>query len=161
MIAAFVVLRAVNVYGNPIPWSPQKNAVFTLLSFVNTAKYPPSLQFVLMTLGPAMLVLAWAETARRGPLGRAIVTFGRVPMFYYLLQWFVAHGIALLISLAAGKPVSHLFGVPGFTPPKPGAGFGLGVVYLCWISGVVLLYPLCRWFAGVKRRRDDWWLSYV
>jgi hypothetical protein len=114
-----------------------------------------------MTLGPALLLLAWLETVRRGPVGRALVTFGRVPLFFYLLQWFTAHGIALLLSLAAGKPTGHLFGIPGATPPQPGAGFGLGVTYLCWAAGVALLYPLCRWFAGVKQRRDDWWLSYL
>jgi len=161
MVAAFVVLRLTNLYGNPFPWSVQKNAAFTVLSFINTQKYPPSLLFVLMTLGPALLFLAWAETVPRGPVGRALVTFGRVPLFFYVLQWFTAHGLALLLSLAAGKPVSHLFGMPGATTPQPGAGFSLGVAYLCWAAGVALLYPLCRWFAGVKQRRDDWWLSYM
>jgi len=84
-----------------------------------------------------------------------------VPMFYYLLQWVVAHALGLLFSLAAGKPTGHLFGFPGGTPPEPGAGFGLGMVYLAWAMGVALLYPLCRWFAAVKQRRDDWWLSYL
>jgi uncharacterized membrane protein len=161
MVAAFVLLRLTNLYGNPFPWSVQKNAVFTVLSFVNTSKYPPSLLFVLMTLGPALLLLSRVETMRRGPAGRALVTFGRVPMFFYLLQWPVAHGLALLLSLAAGKPTGHLFGFPGAHPAQPGSGFGLGVVYLCWAAGVSVLYPLCRWFAGVKRRRDDWWLSYL
>jgi len=161
MIAAFVLIRATNLYGDPRPWAVQKSAVFTVLSFVNTAKYPPSLLFLLMTLGPALLVLAWAETTRRGPAGRALVTFGRVPMFYYLLQWFVAHGIALLLSLAAGKPTGHLFGFPGAVKPQPGAGFSLGVAYLCWIAGAAILYPLCRWFAALKQRRHDWWLSYL
>lgn len=161
MVAAFIVLRLTNLYGNPFPWSVQKNAAFTVLSFINTQKYPPSLLFVLMTLGPALLVLAWVEGVRRGPVGRALVTFGRVPLFFYLLQWPVAHAMGLLLSLAAGKPTSHFFGMPGFTPPQPGAGFSLGVSYLCWLAGVALLYPLCRWFAGVKQRRDDWWLSYL
>ena len=161
MVAAFVLLRLTNLYGNPFPWAPQKNAVFTLLSFINTNKYPPSLLFILMTLGPALLVLAWVEGGRRGPVGRALVTFGRVPLFFYLLQWPVAHGLALLLSLAAGKPTSHFFGMPGFTPPEPGAGFSLAVAYLCWAAGIALLYPLCRWFAAVKQRRDDWWLSYL
>jgi uncharacterized membrane protein len=161
MVVGFVLLRLSNLYGNPFPWSPQKSAAFTVLSFLNTSKYPPSLLFVLMTLGPALLLLAWAETSRRGPVGRALVTFGRVPMFYYLLQWFTAHALGLLFSLAAGKPTSHLFGFPGGTPPEPGAGFGLGVVYLAWATGVVILYPFCRWFAALKQRRDDWWLSYL
>ncbi|HYH79664.1 MAG TPA: hypothetical protein VEX86_07695, partial [Longimicrobium sp.] len=161
MVAAFILLRLTNLYGNPFPWSEQKNAVFTLLSFANTQKYPPSLLFVLMTLGPALLVLAWVEARRRGPFGRALVTFGRVPLFFYLLQWPVAHGMGLLLSLAAGKPIGHLFGMPGATPPQPGAGFGLGVAYLCWFAGIAVLYPLCRWFAAVKQRRDDVWLSYL
>jgi uncharacterized membrane protein len=161
MVAGFILLRLTNLYGNPVPWSEQKNAVFTVLSFINTAKYPPSLLFILMTLGPALLALAWLETVPRGAVGRALVTFGRVPLFFYVLQWPMAHGMGLLLSLAAGKPTSHLFGMPGFTPPEPGAGFSLGVAYLCWAAGVVLLYPLCRWFAGVKQRRDEWWLSYL
>jgi len=161
MIALFTLLRLPNLYGDPAAWSAQKTAAFTVLSFVNTTKYPPSLLFVLMTLGPALLLLAWVETLRRGPVGRALVTFGRVPLFFYLLQWFVAHALGLLLSLAAGKPTGHLFGIPGFTPAEPGAGFGLGVTWLCWAAGVLLLYPLCRWFAGVKRRRRDWWLGYL
>lgn len=161
MVAAFILLRLTNLYGNPFPWSAQKNAAFTVLSFINTQKYPPSLLFILMTLGPALLVLAWVETTQRGPVGRALVTFGRVPLLFYLLQWPVAHGMALLLSLAAGKPTSHLFGMPGFTPPPAGAGFGLGVACLCWLAGVAILYPLCRWFAVVKQRRNDWWLSYL
>ena len=160
MIAAFVVIRLIDVYGDPSPWAVQKNAVFTALSFINVSKYPPSLLFVLMTIGPALLVLAWTERARRGPVGNALVTFGRVPMIYYVGQWMTAHGIALLLSLAAGKPTAQLFGLPGAKEVQ-GAGFGLGVTYLCWIAGVALLYPLCRWFAGVRARRDDWWLSYL
>jgi uncharacterized membrane protein len=161
MVGVFIVLRATNLYGNSFPWSEQKNAAFTVLSFINTQKYPPSLLFILMTLGPALLVLAWVERTRRGPVGRALVTFGRVPLFFYMLQWLMAHGMGLLLSLAAGKPTGHLFGMPGFTPPEPGAGFSLGVAYLCWIAGIVLLYPLCRWFAAVKQRRNEWWLSYL
>lgn len=161
MVAAFILLRLTNLYGNPFPWSGQKNAAFTVLSFINTQKYPPSLLFILMTLGPALLLLAWVEPMRCGPLGRALVTFGRVPLFFYVLQWVMAHGLGLLLSLAAGKPTSHLIGMPGFTPPQPGAGFSLGVAYLCWLAGIALLYPLCRWFAAVKARRDEWWLSYL
>lgn len=161
MVGAFILLRLTNLYGNPFPWSEQKNAVFTVLSFINTQKYPPSLLFILMTLGPALLLLAWVEPMRRGPVGRALVTLGRVPLFFYVLQWVMAHGLGLLLSLAAGKPTSHFFGMPGFTPPEPGAGFSLGVAYLCWLAGVAMLYPLCRWFAAVKARRDEWWLSYL
>jgi uncharacterized membrane protein len=164
--ALFVALRAINLYGDPSGWSPQKNALFTLLSFLNTTKYPPSLLFLLMTLGPAMLALAWFETIKTFASGlrNALVTFGRVPLFFYLLQWYTAHLIAVVAGLIAGQRVAWQFESPieKFThPPPPGVGFRLWVVYICWIIGVLLLYPLCKWFAGVKARRRDWWLSYL
>ena len=159
----FVIIRAINRYGDPFPWAPQKSFVFTVLSFVDTAKYPPSLLFLLMTLGPAILLLALFELQDSGGRVRNFfVTFGRVPLFFYILQWFVAHGIAVLLHLAFSKPVSWLFGSPlSFGPPPEGIGFNLGVVYLSWIAGVLILYPLCKWYAGVKQRRRDWWLSYL
>ncbi|HEX6732663.1 MAG TPA: heparan-alpha-glucosaminide N-acetyltransferase domain-containing protein [Pyrinomonadaceae bacterium] len=169
-IALFVVLRAINVYGDPQPWSQQKDIVFTALSFLNTTKYPPSLLFLLMTLGPALLALAYFESgspaSRHTPAGRVrnfFVTFGRVPLFFYLLQWPTAHIISVLLHLAFGKPVAWLFQTPldWFAGPPSGTGFNLAVVYTAWIAGVLLLYPLCKWFAGVKQRRRDWWLSYL
>jgi uncharacterized membrane protein len=161
--ALFVILRAIDVYGDPLQYSTQKNTLFTFLSFLNTTKYPPSLLFLLMTLGPSILVLAVFEKGRGGGwLREFFVTFGRVPLFFYLLQWPTAHLISLLLHLAFGKPTAWLFQTPidwiDGLPPK---GFNLGVVYLCWIGGVLLLYPLCKWFAGVKQRRKDWWLSYL
>ena len=162
MTAAFVVVRATNLYGDPSPWSAQKDGVFTVLSFLNATKYPPSLLFLLMTLGPAILSLAWFERSGRGPVGRALVTYGRVPLFFYVLQWIVAHLFAIVFSLIAGKSVAHLFAFPGsIQPPPTGVGFGLGVTYLAWVLGIALTYPLCRWFAGVKRRRTEWWWSYL
>jgi uncharacterized membrane protein len=161
--ALFVILRAIDVYGDPLQYSTQKNTLFTFLSFLNTTKYPPSLLFLLMTLGPSILALAVFEKGRGGGwLREFFVTFGRVPLFFYLLQWPTAHLISLLLHLAFGKPTAWLFQTPidwiDGLPPK---GFNLGVVYLCWIGGVLLLYPLCKWFAGVKQRRKDWWLSYL
>jgi len=164
--ALFFALRAINIYGDPSHWSSQKNVVFTVMSFLNTTKYPPSLLFLLMTLDPAMLALAWFEASLTlfSALRNALVTFGRVPLFFYLLQWYTAHTIAIIVGLIAGQPVAWQFESPidKFThPPTPGVGFRLWVVYLCWIAGVLLLYPLCKWFAGVKARRRDWWLSYL
>ncbi|HEY0006971.1 MAG TPA: heparan-alpha-glucosaminide N-acetyltransferase domain-containing protein [Pyrinomonadaceae bacterium] len=159
----FILIRAINLYGDPQPWRVQQNALFTVLSFLNVTKYPPSLLFLLMTLGPSLMALAWFERLGRGPLSRALITFGRVPLFFYLGQWFVAHGLAVLVSYLAGQSVGWLFASP-FTWPfgNPGnVGFRLWVVYLFWILGVLLLYPLCRWYAGVKQRRRDWWLSYL
>lgn len=162
-VMLFCLMRAWDVYGDPRHWHRQKNAIFTILSFVNTTKYPPSLLFLLMTIGPGIIALACFETERRGAIGRFFVTFGRVPFFYYLLQWFTAHVIAIVLHVAFHKPVRWLFQTPleWFTNPPTGNGFPLWVVWLSWISGVLLLYPLCRWFAGVKARRRDWWLSYL
>ena len=169
----FIVVRAIDKYGEPFPWVRQKNVVFTILSFINTTKYPPSLDYLLMTLGPAIIALAFFESGRNliqasarsvGSIVRNFfVTFGRVPLFFYVLQWCTAHTIAIVLHVAFGKPVHWLFQTPvdWFTNPPKGNGFSLIVVYLCWISGVLLLYPLCKWFAGVKARRRDWWLSYL
>jgi len=163
LTALFIILRAINLYGDPAPWAKQPSALFTALSFVNVTKYPPSLLFLLMTLGPAILLLAWFERARGGRAGRALITFGRVPLFYYLLQWFVAHGLAVLLTYLAGKSIAYLFmNFPAnFTSAPPRAGFDLWVVYVFWAVGVLLLYPLCVWFSKVKQRRRDWWLSYL
>jgi hypothetical protein len=134
----------------------------TVLSFLDTTKYPPSLLFLLMTLGPALIFLGLVDQVRASGLARPMITFGRVPMFFYLLQWPVAHGGALVASMLVGKPWAHLIGSPlGSAPPAPGAGFNLGVVYLFWIGGTLLLYPLCRWYANLKATRRDWWLSYL
>jgi uncharacterized membrane protein len=166
----FIIIRATNLYGDSSPWSQQKNAWFTVLSFVDTTKYPPSLLFLLMTIGPALLALALFEYesvkhVRYGLLRRlrdALVTFGRVPLFFYLLQWPTAHLFGVLLNLVAGKPVKWMFETPlGMQGAPEGVGFDLWVVYAAWIAGVLLLYPLCKWFAGVKQRRRDWWLSYL
>lgn len=165
-VMLFCLVRAWDVYGDPQHWHKQKNIVFTILSFINTTKYPPSLDFLLMTLGPAILALALFELGGRSQPGGSwirnfFVTFGRVPLFFYMLQWFTAHTISLLLFISFGKPWKWLVKTPVDWQYQPGMGFNLIVVYLAWISGVLLLYPLCRWFAGVKARRKDWWLSYL
>jgi uncharacterized membrane protein len=154
----FVVLRATNVYGDPQRWSLQARGWFTVLSFVNCTKYPPSLLYVLMTLGPALLALAWCDR-EPGPLGRPLVTFGRVPLFYYLLHVPLIHALALGLAYAGHEDPSFLFRHPA-TAQRP-EGYGLPVVYLVWLGVVVALYPACRWFAGVKRRHPGSWLSYL
>ena len=166
-ILLFLIIRAFDKYGEPLHWARQRNFAFTILSFINTTKYPPSLDYLLMTLGPAVLALAIFEvgnsSANRSAFRNFFVTFGRVPLFFYVLQWFTAHTIAVLLHLIFGKPVHWLFQTPveWFSNPPHGNGFNLIVVYASWIAGVLLLYPLCKWFAGVKARRRDWWLSYL
>ncbi len=162
-ISLFIVLRAINVYGDPLPWSRQNSAVFTLLSFLNTTKYPPSLLFLLMTLGPALLVL-WAIDLATPAILRPALFFGKVPMFYYLLHIPLIHLLAIVVCIARYGHIYWMFQSPGlqFFPitPPPGWGYSLPIIYLIWAMVVISLYPLCRWFAGVRRRRSDWWLSY-
>jgi uncharacterized membrane protein len=164
LVAVFILLRASNLYGDPSTWAVQSSAGFTVQSFLDVTKYPPSLLYLCMTLGPAILLLAFAERERRGHLGEALVTFGRVPLLFYLLQWYVAHLMALATFKLMGQPTGVLFGSPIRVIPASelaGIGFSLPVVYLFWIIGVLLIYPLCKRFAAVKKRRNDWWLGYL
>jgi uncharacterized membrane protein len=161
--AAFFVLRGINIYGDPVRWTTQKSAAFTVVSFLNTTKYPPSLLFLLMTLGPAMLFL-WAVDGTTPRWMRPALVFGKVPMFYYLLHIPLIHLLAIIVCYARYGQVHWMFEsrtVAEFpvTPP-PGWGFSLPIVYLVWAFVVVALYPLCRWFAALKQRRRDAWLSY-
>jgi uncharacterized membrane protein len=163
LLAGFVLLRGFNVYGDPSRWGTQKNATFTVLSFLNVSKYPPSLLFLLLTLGVAILALPWFERIEKGRLSRIFITFGRVPLFFYIGQWIAVHLLATVAAYLAGQPIGWLFvNILNRPSPNPGnLGFSLGVVYVFWLLGLLLLYPLCRWFAELKRRRRDWWLSYL
>jgi len=166
-VALFVALRFVNAYGDPLPWASQaRGAWYTFLSFLNTQKYPPSLLFLLMTLGPSIIALALFDRGREtGALLRPFVTFGRVPLFYYLLHVPLMHSVAVLFAYAKYGRAEWLFvnwPPPGQPQPEPeGYGYDLLVVYAVWLGVVLALYPLCRWFARVKARRRGAWLSYL
>jgi len=157
-LTVFVLLRTTNVYGDPADWSLQSTTVRTLLSFVDVQKYPPSLQYLLLTLGAAFLLLA-ALDSTRGKFSEVLRTFGRVPLFFYVLHIALAHLAAGVIALAMGYGSALLS--DDFMQVPQQWGFGLPVVYLAWLLVIATLYPACRWFAAVKRRRDDWWLSYL
>lgn len=160
MLAAFALLRASNLYGDPRPWSLQADALRTAYSFLNVTKYPPSLDYVLVTLGGALLLLPRLERLS-GPVAEFFLAFGRVPLFAYAAHILLAHSLSAIASLASGRPV---WGIDdGFRNPQILAGFGfsLPVVYAVWILVVLALWPLCRWFAELKRTRRDWWLSYL
>jgi hypothetical protein len=160
-IALFVILRAGDIYGDPRGWSRDGDALTTALSFVNCTKYPPSLQFLLMTLGPALLALTAFDQAI-GAAGKPLVTLGRVPLFYFLLQWYVIHGLALAVAVGRGEPTGWLFIDMFPIQPPPSSRFGLAAVYGCWTVVVALLYVPCAWFAGYKsRHRGSAWLSYL
>jgi uncharacterized membrane protein len=158
----FVVLRAINRYGDPRPWSVQERGpLFTAFSFLNCHKYPPSLLFLLMTLGPAIFLLGLMDRPpRRGGRGDVLATFGRVPLFYYVLHIALIHGAAVAVNVARYGRAGLSFPWGRFPPPEA-SPYDLLVVYLAWLAAVVLLYFPCRWFAGVKKRRHDWWLSYL
>ena len=164
LTAAFVVLRGINFYGDPNRWSVQKSAAFTVVSLLNTTKYPPSLLFLLMTLGPAMLFLRAVDSGTPGIL-RPALTIGKVPMFYYVLHVPLIHLIAILVCYARYGHVYWMFRSPDLSrfpvTPPPGWGLSLPGLYLVWAVVVCLLYPLCRWFAGVKQRSSEPWLSYL
>jgi len=146
----FVLLRAGNLYGDPAAWTAQETWVSTLLSFLNCEKYPPSLLYLMMTLGPALMLLAAFEHAR-GRVADVLTVFGQVPFFFYVVHIYLIHALA----------IATVFAITGTLAAAPPVGFGLAGVYLAWLVVLCLLYPLCRWFAGLKRRRSDWWLSYL
>lgn len=165
MTVAFVVVRAINVYGDPVRWSHQHSAMFTVLSFLNTTKYPPSLEFLVMTLGPALATLAWLECFHFSSTNPLIV-FGRVPFFYYVAHLMVAHLAAIAMNFVRYGRTPFLL----IAPPSMGSssklfpsdyGFPLWTVYVVWIAVLLVLYPVCLWFSRLRQRRHDWWLSYL
>jgi uncharacterized membrane protein len=162
-LAAFIILRLDNWYGDSAHWSVQKDAAFSLLSVLNVTKYPPSLLYLLITLGPAFIFLAVMEKPINS-LTRKIVTFGRVPMFYYLAHILLIHLIAVVAALLTGhSEMGILNNAVNSVPGLQGYGFGLTTVYVIWISLVLLLYPVCKWFERYKRNNQSeyWWLSYL
>lgn len=156
LIVGFIVLRASNLYGDPRPWRADGGALRILLAFLNCEKYPPSLLFLAMTLGPAFVLLALMERPL-GAWGRQVAVYGRVPLFYYVLHFLVIH----LIAVALAWPTLGAAAVAEPFMPNGGFGLGLPVVYGVWIAVVLVLYPACRWFADVKRRSTAVWLSYL
>jgi uncharacterized membrane protein len=157
-IGAFLALRAVNVYGDPQPWTHQSDFGSTLMAFMNVQKYPASLDYLLITVGPALLLLAAFERVR-GWFAEILQVFGRVPLFFYVLHSALAHLAAGLVAMWMGFGTAVLDGFFLAFPPK--WGVGLAGVYAAWFFVLATLYPACLWFADLKERRRDWWLYYV
>jgi len=156
---AFLVIRTVNIYGDPRPWDGT-----SILSFLRVSKYPPSLDFVLMTLGPALLVLALFDRftySRTNPL----LVYGKVPLFYFLAHFALLQALLFVLTYFRYGRVDFLFRpLPLGADPKtypPDFGYPLWGVYLVWAAVVIALYPACLWFSRLKQRRTDWWLSYL
>ncbi len=159
----FFVLRLANSYGNPYQWEPQNSFIFTMLSFLNVHKYPPSLLFVCMTIGPSLIFLGLAENINNR-LIRIISIYGSVPFFYYLLHFYFLHLLCMVLFVSRGHTISEetpfIFGIP-FHYLIAGEGYSLKIVYVIWIGIVIILYPLCKWFSEFKKRKSYWWLSYL
>ena len=177
LTVAFIILRLTNLYGNPPvglggvsqgPWHVQPTIEKTVILFFDVEKYPASLQFLLMTLGPSLLLLAWLDKRLDQKDGRQsispalapLLTFGRVPMFFYILHLYLIHSLAVLVAAVSHQPVAWLLHGSFFGAPDDW-GYNLPFVYLMWITVIVILYFSCRWYEGVKQNRKDWWLSYI
>jgi uncharacterized membrane protein len=163
-IAAFLVIRGINRYGDPQPWSREFPGM-TVLSFLRCRKYPPSLDFLLMTLGPAFLLLAWFDRIRFS-VKNPLIVFGRVPFFYFVVHFYLIHALTFPVALVHYgraafllQPLPSIGGSGDLYPPN--YGYSLLTVYAVWVAVVIMVYPLCRWFVDLKRRRKDWWLSYL
>lgn len=162
-IVLFIVLRFINGYGDSNHWSTQSSPLYTFLSFLKVSKYPPSLLYVLMTLGPGILFLALTED-HIGAFARKITVLGRVPMFYYLVHIYLIHIFAMAAAVFAGysPSVMILNTWVNNSPDLTNYGFGLGATYLVWIGLLIVLYPLCQWYDAYKmNHREKWWLSYL
>lgn len=158
MIGAFVLLRLVNGYGDPVAWSSQRTGLLTFFSFINVTKYPASLQFTLMTLGPALMALALIERLR-GPVSEWLQLFGQVPLFYYVVHLYLIHLLAIGAGMLQGFQVDEMATIYRRLPLT--YGYGLLVVYLVWGAVVGTLFPLCRWFRARKQGGRGWWWAYL
>jgi len=160
-LGLFVVLRMFNIYGDPAPWSVQRNGVFTFLSFLNVSKYPPSLLYSFLTIGTGLIVLSLIEHVQN-KVTAIFVVYGNVPFFYYVLHFYLIRLISVIVFFAQGFGTNQIV-TPNepflFSPPH--FGFNLGGVYLVWLFVIITLYFPCRWFSKYKKTHNQWWLSYL
>ncbi|MRG44289.1 DUF1624 domain-containing protein [Chitinophaga sp. SYP-B3965] len=161
MIALFFVVRGINNYGDPRTWAPQATVLKTIYAFMNITKYPPSLMYTLITIGPGLLLLAALEHAR-GKLAGIAKVYGSVPFFYYVLHFYIIHTLTVILFFASGYGMNEIVNPQSpflFRPPQ--FGYPLWIVYLIWIAVVAVLYRPCKWFSQYKRTHSYWWLSYL
>lgn len=161
-LVLFTIIRFINIYGDPALWTVQKDSVFTFLSFMNVTKYPPSLLFCLITLGIMFLLLAFAQQFQNG-IKKVTLVYGKVPLFYFVVHFYVIHIITLIMLFAQGFDWSQFeFATGTFGRPKGAeSGLPLWTIYLIWIFVVALLYKPCQWFGKYKSENKHWWLKYI
>lgn len=157
-IALFILLRSADVYGDPNPWKFQGDPIRTIIDFLNISKYPPSLLFLLITLGGAALLCAYASRIP-SVIKKPLITFGRAPFAFYVAHLYLIHALSVVLGVFQGFEVNQMLTIMFFYPK--GFGIGLFGVYAVWLGIVITLYPFSRWVVSVKKRRKDWWLSYV
>jgi uncharacterized membrane protein len=164
IIALFIIVRFINVYGDPFPWSKQGNGFYSFLSFINASKYPPSLFFICMTIGPALLLMAWWDNIQTG-FTRIVSVYGRVPFFYFLTHFFIIHLFSAIAFFMRGHSFAEDaadLSTPFIKFIKAGEGVQLRYVYLIWLAIVIILYPVCKWYDNYKiNHREKKWLSYL
>jgi len=164
LILLFIVVRFINIYGDPVGWSKQKNELFTLFSFINVNKYPPSLLYMCITIGPALLFLSFIEKVKNR-FTNVMRTYGRVAFFYYVLHIFLVHLLSAIAFLIRGHSFQEADNTENFFPfyfLAAGEGYNLAVVYGVWLFVLIILYPLCKWYDNYKtKHKEKWWLSYL
>jgi uncharacterized membrane protein len=164
LILLFVLIRFINIYGDPVPWSTQKNGLFTILSFINVYKYPPSLQYMCITIGPSLLLLSLMENIKNH-FKNFMLVFGRTAFFYYIMHLYLIHLLAGIYFFVMGHSMQEAIESAKTVPflfVLPGVGIGLIGVYLIWAAVIIFLYPLCKWYDQYKtNHKEKWWLSYL
>lgn len=158
-VIAFFVIRLINLYGDLVPWAEQNDISTTIISFFNVTKYPPSLAYCCMTIGPALLLLVLLENAK-ARWTNFVVIYGRVPMFYYLVHFFIIHFSCMLLFFISGYPMSQMAESSFLFRPLH-FGYNLWIVYGIWILLIIILYPMCKRYSVYKATHDHWWLSYL
>lgn len=160
-LVLFLIIRGNNIYGDSFPWSTQKNEIFTILSFINVTKYPPSLVFCLLTLGVMFLLLSLVEGVQNIST-RFTTVYGKVPLFYFLIHWYIIHPLMFLIVFLQGYKFSELVFGTNLGRPKGASGLNLFYIYFIWAGVVILLYPICKWYGKYKEtHKEKKWLRYL
>jgi uncharacterized membrane protein len=164
LVLLFVLVRFINIYGDPEAWTTQKNGLYTIMSFIKVHKYPPSLMYMCITIGPALLLLALIEKIKNGFTDKMVV-FGRTAFFYYILHIYLIHLLCTIAFFTRGHSMQDAIGSMQNLPfmfQIPGEGYSLVIVYLVWLAVVISLYPLCKWYDKYKtNHKEKWWLSYL
>jgi len=160
LIVLFIILRWINAYGDPDPWSVQRNGVATFLSFMNVHKYPPSLMYACITLGPSLIALALLEKVQNG-FTTFVQVYGRVPFFYYVIHFYLIHTLTVIAFFLSGYGKNDIVGQTPFLFRPLTFGYDLWFVYIIWMVVVLLLYPVCKWYNKYKSVHYQWWLSYL